>query len=68
MEAISLFIEYVYIPLAFALYYLHMKYVKLEIKYVKLETKMEDYHHIKKDITEIKMSLHHLIKIREEES
>jgi len=63
MDNLSLLIEYIYLPLALALYALH-------IKYVKLDTKVQDYIDFKKDIyttlTQIKLDLHHLVETKKD--
>ena len=64
MEAISILLQYVYVPLALALYALH-------IRVIKINTRLEDYLELKKDIymtlKTLEKDVHYLIKIREEE-
>jgi len=64
VDAINTLLQYIYFPLALALYALH-------IKYVKLDTKVSDYLEFKQTIyttlDKIRIDVHHLIKIREEE-
>lgn len=64
METLQIYIQYLFFPLALALYALH-------IKIIKIQTRLEDYLSLKSDIyTSLKTlekDVHHLIKIREEE-
>ena len=63
METVTIYLQYLYAPLAVALYALH-------IKVVKIDTKVSDYISLKKDIyaflNDLKKDVHYLIKIREE--
>jgi len=63
MDALTLVLEYVYVPLSLGLYTLH-------IKYVKLSTEVKDYLDFKKDIyatlNQISKDVHHLLEIRKE--
>jgi len=64
MEAINLYLQYLYAPIAIALYYLH-------IKLVRLDAKLHDYKDFKSDIyallTELRKDVHYLVKVREDE-
>jgi len=56
MELILVLLEYVYIPMAVALYFLH-------IKVVKIEANTHDNAQMRLDIQDIKKDLHHLILV-----
>lgn len=64
MEAINIYLQYLYAPIAIALYFLH-------IKIVTIDAKLTGYVDLKRDIynslSELKKDVHYLVKIREEE-
>jgi len=64
MEFIQFLMQYYYVPMSLALYFMHIKLVKIDSL---ISHYNEDREITRKDIAEIKRDLHYLVKIREEE-
>ncbi len=63
MDSLTLLLEYAYMPLGAAMYYLH-------IKHIRLDTKVQDYLDFKNEIyttlNDIKRDVHYLIETKKD--